>query len=100
MTHLHLLLHIVTLDIQALVVPWHQFIYSLLVPDGRLAIQPVHDSVLQVLIMHVVYQQGASSSSRKGESPMVPGPDCMEDGRMCPKIKQLRGLYAQTFLTF
>ena len=24
---------------------------------------------------------------------MVPGPDCMEDGRMCPKIKQLRGLY-------
>ena len=31
---------------------------------------------------------------------MVPGPDCIEDGRMCPKIKQLRGLYAQTFLTF
>ena len=49
MTHLHLLLDIVTLDIEALVVPWHQFIYSLLVPDGRLAIQPVHDSVLQVL---------------------------------------------------
>ena len=40
MTHLHLLLHIVTLDIEALV-PWHQFIYSLLIPDGRLAIQPV-----------------------------------------------------------
>ena len=51
MTHLHLLLHIVTLDIEALVVPWHQFIYSLLVPDGRLDIQPVHDSVLQVLIV-------------------------------------------------
>ena len=50
--------------------------------------------------LHVVYQQGATSSSRRGESPMVPGPDCMEDGRMCPKIKQLRGLYAQTFLTF
>ena len=31
---------------------------------------------------------------------MVPGPDCMEDGRMYPKIKQLRGLYEQTFLTF
>jgi hypothetical protein len=28
-THLHLLLHIVTLDIEALVVPCHQFIYSL-----------------------------------------------------------------------
>ena len=41
MTNLHLLLHIVTLDIEALVVPWHQFIYSLLLPDGRLAIQPV-----------------------------------------------------------
>ena len=40
-THLHLLLHIVTLDIEALVVPWHQFAYSFLVPDGRLAIQPV-----------------------------------------------------------
>ena len=51
MTHLHLLLHTVTLDIEALVVPWHQFIYSLLVPNGRLAIQPVHDSVLQVLII-------------------------------------------------
>jgi hypothetical protein len=25
----------VTLDIEALVVPWHQFTYSLLVPDGR-----------------------------------------------------------------
>ena len=36
-THIHLLLHIVTLDIEELVVPWHQFIYSLLVPEGRLA---------------------------------------------------------------
>ena len=33
--------------------------------------------------LHVVYQQGAPSSSRRGESPMVPGPDCTEDGRMC-----------------
>ena len=39
MTHLHLLLHIVTLDIEALVVPCHQFSYSLLVPDCRL---PIH----------------------------------------------------------
>ena len=38
-THLHLLLHIVTLDIEALVLPWHQFTYSLLVPGGRLATQ-------------------------------------------------------------
>ena len=32
---------IVTLDIEALVVPWKKFAYSLLLPDGRLAIQPV-----------------------------------------------------------
>ena len=94
MTHLHLPLHIVTLDNEALVVPWRQFIYSLLVPDGRLAIQPVHDH------LHVIYQQGAPSSSRRDESPMVPGPDCMEDGRMSAKIKQLHELYVQTFLTF
>ena len=50
--------------------------------------------------LHVVYQQGAPSSSRRGESPLVPGPDYMEDGRMSAKIKQLRGVYAQTFLTF
>jgi len=37
-THLHLLLHIITLDFEALVVPWHQFTFSLLVPEGRLAI--------------------------------------------------------------
>jgi len=36
-THIHLLLHIVTLVIEALVVPWHQFTYYLLVPEGRLA---------------------------------------------------------------
>jgi len=35
-THLHLLLHIVTLDTEAIVVPWHKFTYSLLVPEGRL----------------------------------------------------------------
>ena len=52
MTHLHLLLHLVTLDIEALVVPWDQFTYSLLVPDGRLAIQAIHDSVLQVSQRH------------------------------------------------
>ena len=37
-THLHLLLRVVTLDTEALVVPWHQFTYSLLVPEGRLDI--------------------------------------------------------------
>ena len=34
--------------------------------------------------LHVVYRQGAPSASRRGESPMVPGPDCVKDGRMCP----------------
>ena len=44
-THLHLLLHIVTLDIEVLV-SWHQLTNSLFVPDGRLAIEPFHDSML------------------------------------------------------
>ena len=39
LTHVHLLLHIVTLDTEALVLLWHRFTYSLLVPDGRLATQ-------------------------------------------------------------
>ena len=46
-THLHLLLHIATLDIEALL-PWHQFTYSALVPDGRLAIQRAQIVVLQM----------------------------------------------------
>ena len=42
--------------------------------------------------LHVVYQQGAPSS-RRDESPMVPGQDCMEDGRMCPNgIHHAEGL--------
>ena len=39
MIHLHLRLHIVTMDIEAVVVPRKKFTYSLLVPDGRL---PIH----------------------------------------------------------
>ena len=53
-THLHLLLHIVTLDIEALVVPWHQFTYSLLVP--RTAVPNVHNfAVLQMFVNNFVH---------------------------------------------
>ena len=37
----HTFTYFSTSDIEALVVPWHQFTYSLLVPDGRLAIHRV-----------------------------------------------------------
>ena len=38
-TYLCLLFHIVVFDIKTLV-PWHQFVYSLFIPCGRLVIQP------------------------------------------------------------
>ena len=31
-----------------------------------------------------IYQQGALSFMETAKCPMVPGPDCMEDGRRCP----------------
>ena len=34
------LFHIVVFDIKALIVPWHQFVYTLFIPCGRLVIQP------------------------------------------------------------
>ena len=37
--------------VKALVVPWHQFVYTLVIPRGRLAIQPGQDSILQVFII-------------------------------------------------
>ena len=43
--------HIVTFDIKAVVVSWHQFVYSLFIPCGRLVIQPGHNSILQVFII-------------------------------------------------
>jgi hypothetical protein len=64
--HLHLLLHIVTFDIEALV-PWHQFTYSLLVPDGRRAIQPVHGTqrtYMYKLWTHVKDTHSSSAHSR------------------------------------
>ena len=46
-----LLFHIVAFDIKALVIPSHQFVYTPIIPCGRLAIQPGHDSILQVFII-------------------------------------------------
>ena len=50
-TYLCVLFHIVAFDIKAFVVPGHQFVYTLAVPCGRLAIQPGHDSILQVFFI-------------------------------------------------
>ena len=42
---------IVAFDIKALVVTWHQFVCTLVISCGYLAIEPGHDSVLQVIIV-------------------------------------------------
>ena len=39
-TYLCLLFHTVAFDIKALVIPWHQFVYTPFIPYGRLDIQP------------------------------------------------------------
>ena len=39
-TYCCLFFHIVSFDIKALVVPWHQFVYTLFIPCGCLVIQP------------------------------------------------------------
>ena len=77
-TYLVLLFHIVTFDIKALDVPWHQFVYTLFIPCGRRQ----HSSGLHHL--RNVYQQEAPSILETEKSPTVPGPDCTEDARRCP----------------
>jgi hypothetical protein len=63
-THLHQHFHIVTFEIEAFVVTWHQFNYTHVAPVCRQPIQPVHDSMMQ-LHLHVVHRQGAASSSKR-----------------------------------
>ena len=71
------LFHIVAFDIKALI-PWHQFVYTLVIPCGRRQ----HSSDLYHL--RSVYQQGVPSFLETGKSYTVPGPDCPEDVRRCP----------------
>ena len=81
-TYLCLLFHIVVFDIKALVVPWHQFVYSLFIPCGHLVIQPASfrsSSFVKFLPASCSFIFG----NRK--SPTVPGPDCTEDAQRCPK---------------
>ena len=42
--------------------------------------------IILITSMHGIYNYIPETNhvSRRGESPMVPGPDCVEDGRMCP----------------
>ena len=54
-TNLCLLFHIVAFDIKVLVIPWHQFVYTLIIPCGRMDIQAGHNSVLQVAIICEVF---------------------------------------------
>ena len=70
-TYLCLHFHLVAFDIKALVVPWHQFVYTLSISCGRLVIQPDHDSIFQVFmiceaftskILHVRKQENSDSA--------------------------------------
>ena len=68
-TYICLLFHINNaFDIKALVLPWHQFVYTLFIPCGH----QQHSSGLHHL--RSVYQQGAPSFLKTGKSPTGPGP--------------------------
>ena len=67
----------VAFHIKALVVPWHQFVYTLFIPYGRLVIQPGHDNNPSgPHHLRRVYQQGATSLLETEKGPTVPGSDC------------------------
>ena len=71
-TYLGLLFHIIAFDIKALVVPWHQFLYTLVITSGR------RQQSADLHHLRSFYQQGAPSFLEKGKSPTVPGPDSTE----------------------
>ena len=77
-TYLCLLFHIVAFDIKVLVIPWHQFLYTLFIP----CVCRQHSSGLHHL--QSIYLQGAPSFLERGKSPTVAGLDCKEDARRCP----------------
>ena len=89
-----LLFHIVSFDIKALVVPWHQFVYTLVIPCGCLAIQPGHDNILQVIIITFDIKALVQLHEETSTSHWTP-----ETNDPLQK-KQVRGLYAQTCFTF
>ena len=67
-TFLRLLFHIVAFNIKARVVPWHQFVYTLFIPCGRLVIQPASFSLHH---LRSVYQYDAPSFLEIGKNPTV-----------------------------
>ena len=79
-TYLCLLLLIVAVDIKTLVVHWHQFVFTLVIPCGRRQ----NSSALHRLWS--VYQQGPPSFLETGKSPTVSGPGCKEDARICSNV--------------
>ena len=67
----------VAFDIKALV-PWHQFVYTIVIPCGCRQ----HSSGIHHL--RSVYQKGAPSFLETVRSTTVPGLDCAEDALRCP----------------
>ena len=74
--YLSLLIDLVAFDIKALVVPWHQFVYTLFIPSGR------RQHFLGLHHLRSV-QKRDDPFPKTGKSPTVPGPDCTEDARSC-----------------
>ena len=81
-THLCLPFHIVVFDTKTLVVPWHQFVYTLFISCGRMVVQPA--SVRSSSFVKRLPAWCAPSLLGIGKYPTVPGPDCTEDARRCP----------------
>ena len=79
-TYLCLLFHIVAFDIKALVVTWHQFVYTLFTPCGHLVIQPASFRSSSF----AKHLPARCSILETGKSQTVPDLDCMEDAQRCP----------------
>ena len=79
-TYLCLFFHIAGFDVKALVVPWHQFVYTLFIPCSCLVIQ----SVSFMSSSFACLPARCLSFLETGRSLTMPGPDCMEDAQRCP----------------
>ena len=80
-SYLCLLFHIVAFEIEALVVPWHQFVYTLFIPCGCLVIERAS---FRSSSFAKRFPPRRSFILDTGKSPTVPSLDCMEDARRCP----------------
>ena len=77
------LFHIVVFGITALV-PWHQFVYTIFMPCGRLLFNQVMTAFFRSSSIAKRLPATCPVILEIGKSPTVPDPDCNEDARRCP----------------